>query len=236
MSGCATTQHSEHSAHWGYSGHEGPEYWGSLSSKYSSCDSGQNQSPVNIKNSIGSELTPLQMEYNSDASEIINNGHTIQINYLPGSNLTVNNHKYELKQFHFHTPSENHINDKSYSMEAHFVHANEEGNLAVVAVMFETKNKENETLKEIWALMPEKTGGINKLLPKLLIDGILPSNKEYYRFNGSLTTPPCSEGVLWLVMKQPISASRGQIQHFGHIIDVPNNRPIQNINTRTILK
>jgi len=235
VSGCATTQHSEHNIHWSYSGHEGPEYWGALSQKYSTCSAGVNQSPINLTEAIDSELTPLQMEYNSEAREIINNGHTIQVNYQPGSLLKINNHSYELKQFHFHSPSENHINGQSYPLEAHFVHADKKGNLAVVAVMFE-ESKENKTLREIWALMPEKTGKKNSQIPKILIDGILPSNKEYYRFNGSLTTPPCSEGVLWLVLKQTVTASKGQIQHFGHIIDVPNNRPVQSINARPILK
>ena len=103
-SGCATTQHSEHSAHWGYAGHEGPEYWGSLSPKYSTCSTGVNQSPVDLKNTVESELTPLKMMYSSDVSSITNNGHTIQVNFQPGSILSVSGHEYELKQFHFHSP------------------------------------------------------------------------------------------------------------------------------------
>lgn len=234
-SGCATTHHSEHSAHWGYSGHEGPEYWGSLSPKYSTCSTGVNQSPVDLKNTVESELTPLKLLYSSSVSNIVNNGHTIQVNFQPGSILSVSDHEYELKQFHFHSPSENHINGRSYPLEAHFVHADKEGNLAVVAVMFE-EGDENAALKDIWALMPEKAGAKNSQLPKISIEGILPNSRDYYRFNGSLTTPPCSEGVLWLVMKQSSSASKGQIQHFGHIINVPNNRPIQGTNARAILK
>ncbi len=109
--GCATT--IQHSSHWGYSGHEGPEYWGTLDAKYSSCDKGVNQSPVNLTGFIESELPSLELAYKAGAYEIINNGHTIQINYQSGSKLTVNGHSYELKQFHFHSPSENHINGKS---------------------------------------------------------------------------------------------------------------------------
>lgn len=241
LSGCATTQHSnqtlpeEHVSHWGYSGQEGPEFWGSLSSKNSACSAGVNQSPVNLTDFIESDLASLKMEYKSEASSIINNGHTIQVNYQPGSVLTVNEHSYELKQFHFHSPSENQIDGKSYPLEAHFVHADEKGNLAVVAVMFE-ENKENKTLKEIWALMPDKTDEENKNISNILIEGVLPSNREYYRFNGSLTTPPCSEGVLWLVMKETVSVGKGQIEHFGHTIELPNNRPVQGINSRAILK
>ena len=234
--GCATTtQHSEHKSHWGYTGHEGPEYWGDLKPKYSTCATGVNQSPVNLTNFIESELPPLKMVYKSNADNIVNNGHTIQVNYQPGSILTVSGHDYELKQLHFHSPSENHINSKSYSLEAHLVHADDKGNLAVVAVMFEDGN-ENKTMKDIWALMPEKSGAKNNQLSKISVEGILPTHRDYYRFNGSLTTPPCSEGVLWIVMKQALTASKGQVEHFGHIIDLPNNRPIQGINARAILK
>ena len=234
--GCATTtQHSEHKSHWGYTGHEGPEYWGDLKPKYSTCATGVNQSPVDLTNFIESELPPLKMMYTSNADNIVNNGHTIQVNYQPGSILTVSGHDYELKQLHFHSPSENHINSKSYSLEAHLVHADDKGNLAVVAVMFEDGN-ENKTMKDIWALMPEKSGAKNNQLSKIPVEGILPTHRDYYRFNGSLTTPPCSEGVLWIVMKQALTASKGQVEHFGHIIDLPNNRPIQGINARAILK
>jgi carbonic anhydrase len=232
-SGCATT--TQHNGHWGYSGHEGPEYWGALDPKYSTCDKGVNQSPVNLTGFTESDLSALELAYKPGGHEIINNGHTIQINYQSGSWLSVNSHSYELKQFHFHSPSENHINGKSYPMEVHLVHADTDGNLAVVAVMFEEGN-ENETLKEIWNTMPEIAGNKNALPAIISVDGILPVNREYYRFNGSLTTPPCSEGVLWLVMKQAVTITKEQITQFTQVMPQPTNRPVQPINARAILK
>ena len=162
--GCATTtQHASHNKHWSYTGQEGPEYWGALDPKYSTCDKGLNQSPINLTGFIESDLSPLELEYKLGGHEILNNGHTIQVNYQAGSKLSVNGHFYELKQFHFHSPSENHIDGKSYPMEMHLVHTDVEGNLAVVAVVFEEGNK-NETLKEIWNTMPEMAGN-KKALP-----------------------------------------------------------------------
>lgn len=235
MSGCSKNHDSDNNAHWGYSGQEGPEYWGSLSSQYSPCSDGVNQSPVNLTNFIDSELAALEMVYGTNANEVINNGHTIQVNYETGSTLSTNGLDYELIQFHFHSPSENHINGKSYPLEAHLVHAGSEGNLAVVAVMFE-EGDENETLGKIWDVMPENAGGKNSMSAKVSVEGILPTNRDYYRFNGSLTTPPCSEGVLWLVMKQSLTVSSEQVELFSNTMHHPNNRPVQPINARTILE
>ena len=234
-SGCASTQHTEHKTHWSYSGPEAPQYWGNLSDKFASCSKGVNQSPVDLSNFIEAELTPLTIDYRTAASNIINNGHTIQVNFPAGNTLIADGHSYELKQFHFHSPSENHINGQSYPLEAHFVHVDEQGNIAVVAVMFEV-GVENSSLKDIWALMPEKAMTKNSQLSGIAATSLFPENKDHYRFNGSLTTPPCTEGVLWLVMKYPVTVSAGQVEHFGHIIELPNNRPIQNTNARTILK
>ena len=236
MSGCATTvQHPASNTHWSYTGHDGPENWGELSTKYSTCSQGVNQSPINLSKFISADLAPLDLSYQSGGYEVVNNGHTIQVNYQPGSKLGINNHFFELKQFHFHTPSENHISGKSYPMEVHLVHADVAGNLAVVAVMFET-GKENKMLKRVWNSMPELSETKNKLNSPVSVKGILPSSKDYYRFNGSLTTPPCSEGVLWLVMKQPITVTKEQIQHYTQIMHQPTNRPIQPVNARPVLE
>ena len=233
--GCATTQHSSKDNHWSYTGHEGSEYWGTLNPKYSTCDKGVNQSPINLTEFIDSDLPSIGLTYKLGGHEILNNGHTIQVNYQSGSKLDVNGHIYELKQFHFHSPSENHINGKSYPMEVHLVHADTDDNLAVIAVMFE-EGSENKTVKEIWRTMPEVAGN-KKGLPSIVsVDRLLPVNQEYYRFNGSLTTPPCSEGVLWLVMKQPIAVSKEQITQFTDVMHQPTNRPIQPVNARPILE
>jgi len=222
-------------AHWGYTGHEGPEHWGKLDPKYSACSEGKNQSPVNLTGMIESDLSPININYKSGGNEILNNGHTIQLNYKPGSTITVNGHKFELKQFHFHSPSENIIEGHSYPMEAHFVHADKEGNLAVIAVMIKI-GKKNMELEKAWAHMPKNAGDKNTLPVSIDAVSLLPNNRDYYRFNGSLTTPPCSEGVWWLVMKDFDTASKEQIGKFSSAMGYPNNRPVQPVDARVILK
>jgi carbonic anhydrase len=221
--------------HWGYSGHEGPGHWGELDPKYSACSEGKNQSPVNLTGMIESDLPAIAISYQPGGNEVLNNGHTIQVNYKPGSTISVNGHEFELKQLHFHSPSENTIEGKSYPMEAHFVHADKEGNLAVIALMFKT-GEQNAELEKAWAHMPEKSGEKYELPKSVDANMLLPNDRDYYRFNGSLTTPPCSEGVWWLVMKSVSTASKEQIDAFSHTMHHPNNRPVQPANARAILK
>lgn len=219
--------------HWGYTGSEGPSHWGKLSPEFGTCEKGRNQSPVDLTRFVESDLSPLVFHYKEGGKEIVNNGHTVQINYEPGSELTLDGHTYELKQFHFHAPSENLIDGKSYPLEAHFVHADPEGNLAVVAVMF-TEGAANAALKKAWDHMPEKAG--EKAVADAVAEALLPADRDYYRYNGSLTTPPCTEGVTWLVMKHPVTASAEQIERFAHVMHHPNNRPVQHVNARPILQ
>ena len=221
--------------HWGYSGHEGPEHWGALDPKYSSCSEGKNQSPVNLAGMIESDLSPIVVSYQAGGTEILNNGHTIQVNYKPGSTISVSGHVFELKQFHFHTPSENTIEGLSFPMEAHFVHSDKDGNLAVIAVMFKAGEK-NAELDKAWAHMPEKIDEKYELPDNLDANMLLPQEHDYYRFNGSLTTPPCTEGVWWLVMKNFDTVSEKQIDKFSHMMHHPNNRPVQPTNARVILQ
>jgi carbonic anhydrase len=221
-------------AHWTYSGEAGPDNWAKLSPEYSAC-AGKNQSPINLTGFIEAKLKPIVFDYKGGSAEILNNGHTVQINVLPGSSISVDAIQFELKQLHFHAPSENLINGKSSPLEAHLVHADKDGNLAVVAVMA-TEGKANKALEKAWAQMPKKEGDKLSLPPGISPLGFLPPNREYYRYNGSLTTPPCSEGVRWLVMKHPISASKKQIEEFAHVMHHPNNRPLQAVNARPVLK
>ena len=222
-------------ARWGYSGSEGPAYWGELDPKYAACKDGKNQSPLDLTGMVASDLSPLTIDYRAGGYEILNNGHAIQVNYEAGSSLTVEGHQFELKQFHFHHPSENWIDGQSFPMEAHFVHADADGNLAVIALMF-TAGENNPELEKAWARMPGDSGQKAGLTQRMDAKRLLPSNPDYYRFNGSLTTPPCSEGVWWLVMKAYNSASKAQIEKFADTLHHPNNRPIQPVNARPILK
>ncbi|MFA7317847.1 MAG: carbonic anhydrase family protein [Sulfuricella sp.] len=222
-------------AQWKYSGHEGPEHWGELAPEFAACAKGVNQSPIDLKGAIEADLRPIKFDYASQASEILNNGHTIQANFAPGSTIKVDGMAFELKQVHFHAPSENLINGKSYPLEGHLVHANKDGHLAVVAVMYDT-GKANAGLAALWKQMPAEAGSPVALAAKVKGKDLLPARRDYYRFNGSLTTPPCSEGVRWLVMKDPVTASRAQIEQFSHVMHHPNNRPVQPVNARPVLQ
>ncbi len=219
---------------WAYSGEKGPENWANLHEDFGACN-GRNQSPIDLSGFIESDLPPIAFDYRPGGHETLNNGHTVQVNYSEGSHIIVDGVRFDLKQFHFHAPSENLIDGRSFPLEAHLVHADQSGNLAVVAVMF-VEGEANTTLATAWSRMPEHAGDTHELTPPIAAEGILPSNRDYYRFNGSLTTPPCSEGVRWLVMKSSISTSRDQIEVFSHAIHHPNNRPVQRVNARPILK
>lgn len=222
-------------AHWGYSGEHGPEHWGELDPAYSACGEGRNQSPINLTGFIESELEPVEIQYEAGGKQVVHNGHAIQVNFAPGSTIMLDGRAFKLKQFHFHAPSENHIDGKSFPMEAHLVHADKAGNLAVVAVMF-VEGEPNPAIASVWSYMPGIEGGKQLLPAGVSAEGILPSNRDYYRFSGSLTTPPCSEGVWWIVMKEPVTVSKDQIEKFVNVMGHPNNRPIQPLNGRPVLK
>ena len=222
--------------HWGYEeGQSGPQHWGELDEKFTICATGKSQSPVNLTGMIEGQLPDIKFKYQAGGELILNNGHTIQINYKPGSSITVSGQTFELKQFHFHSPSENTIVDHAFPMEAHFVHADTAGNLAVVAVMIEEGVK-NPELEKAWSRMPEKANDRQSVFINVDANKLMPSSLDYYRYNGSLTTPPCTEGVWWLVMKKSITASKDQIEKFTHTLHHPNNRPVQPINARMIVQ
>ncbi|SFV75947.1 Carbonic anhydrase [hydrothermal vent metagenome] len=227
-----------HSIHWGYTGAEGPEFWGDLDPKYSMCKKGHSQSPINIvkKDILKTDgLEPIKFNYHTSANEIINNGHTIQVNIKPGSSITIDNKSFELKQFHFHSPSENTIDGKFFPLEAHFVHIAKDGSIAVVAVLFEN-GKENPYIKKIWEKMPKEEAKEKFELSAQTINKLLPKDKKYYRFSGSLTTPPCSEGVRWFVLRKHPEVSMKEVMEFTHTLNYPNNRPTQPLNARKVLQ
>lgn len=226
--------HSEHAhkAHWSYEGEGAPENWAKIDKKFFMCKEGKNQSPINLTGFVASELPAIKFNYRLTSTEILDNGHTEQVNVKEGSSITVDEIEFDLKQFHFHTPSENNINGNSFPLEAHFVHASKNGQLAVVAVMFQ-EGQENDALKELWSVMPTEAGKHHAVDAKHL-DSLLPKDRDYYRFNGSLTTPPCTEGVRWLVMKNAVTLSKEQVEKFAKIMHMHNNRPIQPTNARLI--
>ena len=229
------TIHAAGESSWTYAGTTGPQHWGSLDAAFSACADGKTQSPINLTRMVESELKPIKFSYKPGGNEILNNGHTIQVNYAPGSSITVDGKSFELKQFHFHAPSENTIEGHSYPLEGHFVHADAQGNLAVVAVMYMAETKLAE-LDKAWKHMPAHAGEKKSLPAMINASALLPAKRDHYRFTGSLTTPPCSEGVRWLVMKTYKEISTQQIEAFTKVVHHPNNRPVQPINARAVLK
>jgi carbonic anhydrase len=222
--------------HWGYVGSEGPDNWGKLSPEFVTCEVGRNQSPVDIKDVIDANLPAIKFKYNMlSPADIVNNGHTVQVNLWSGGEITLDNELFTLKQFHFHTPSENTINGKHFPLEAHLVHLNEKNEIAVVAILFEP-GEDDELLATLWKDIPLQAGDSHQLDAKALsameFEGEL---KNYYRFNGSLTTPPCSEGVRWIVMKATRHISKAQLSLFEKALIQPNNRPVQPLNARVVV-
>jgi carbonic anhydrase len=231
----SATQSAEHPPHWGYAGEVGPEHWSEFESDFGACSSGRNQSPIDLSNFIEADLPKIAFDYKPGGHQVVNNGHAIQVNYNPGSKITVDQTDFELKQFHFHSPSENTINGKSFPMEAHFVHADAKGNLAVVALMFE-EGESNKLLEKVWPQVLQIENSKEALRPEVSAVDLLPANHGYYRYNGSLTTPPCSEGVRWFVLKHPAKASVEQLAVVGKALGQPNNRPVQPVGARPILE
>ncbi len=226
----------QHAPHWSYEGEEGPEHWGELSEDFSMCSEGWNQSPINLVNDVHANLPELKFEYYSSLVDEINNGHSIQQNIKPGSFVRIPERglSYELKQFHFHSPSEHTVDGKSFAMEIHFVHSDENGELAVVGVLID-EGEEHPVLSQLWAFMPENPGDTNQKPIGIEETNLLPPTREYYAYSGSLTTPPCTEGVSWVVLKTPIHASAEQIATFKNRVGQATNRPVQPIHARMIL-
>ena len=200
------------------------------------CEKGQNQTPIDIVGDYSVGLEKYTLDYGKTATEWFNNGHTVEVAFAAGNTLKVDGKTFELKQFHFHTPSENHIKGVSYPMEAHLVHISKDGKIAVLTVMF-TEGEKNPYMQKLINKMPKKKGDsydVRNL--NLKPEGILPANiAKYYRFNGSLTTPPCTEGVRWMVIKEPVQMSRVQFNAFEKILN-NNNRPLNPLNARKILE
>ncbi len=214
---------------WGYHGEHSPEHWGAVSA---TCAQGQNQSPIDINGVVKAELKELAFDYSGQAVSITNNGHTLQASVSEKNTLSVDGKAFELKQFHFHTPSENHVDGQSYPLEAHYVHADATGRLAVVSLFFKL-GEANPNLEKLLTLAPKAEQTVSLANP-FDVAALLPKEKQYYRFNGSLTTPPCSEGVRWLVLKQPLTISEAQVEKFEQLMG-HNNRPIQPLNARVVL-
>ena len=221
------------SPHWTYGPHEGPAEWGALSPEFATCGLGKHQSPIDIRDAKAADLPEIGFHYQQAPLAVIDNGHTIQVNYAPGSWIELGGVRYELVQFHFHKPSEEKIDGKQHAMVAHLVHKNADGKLAVVAVLLDGGGA-NAMIDSIWKNLPkEKQKEV--VVSNVTVDAgtLLPANHGYYTFQGSLTTPPCSEDVTWLVLKTPLKITSSEITRFGAIYPM-NARPTQAQNDRLI--
>lgn len=221
---------------WSYAGTNGPEHWGELDPAYATCSSGREQSPIDIHRTTKATLPALRFEYKRGPLRIINNGYTaVRVNYPRGNGnvLAVGDRRYELTQFHFHRPSEEYIRGRPYDMVIHLMHASSDGKIAAVAVLLRSGG-ENATIRELWAHMPQSAGQEHEI-PNLELDpsGLLPRDTAYYRYQGSLTAPPCTENVTWFVLKTPLELSAAQVSAFAQLY--PHDvRPIQALNGRIV--
>jgi carbonic anhydrase len=220
------------STHWDYDGEFGPENWGKINPAWAQCGKGSRQSPIDIRDGMKVNLDEIDFDYRPSSFSEIDNGHTVQVNVAGGNFITLGIERYELVQFHFHRPSEERINGKGTEMVIHLVHRGAGGKLAVVAVLLE-RGKANEALQTVWNNIPLEKGQLGS--PGIDLDPLemLPNRREYYTYMGSLTTPPCTENVLWLVMKQPMTASPAQMALFSRLYPL-NARPLQESGGRMV--
>jgi carbonic anhydrase len=223
----------EHS--WDYGDVLGPSHWGELQPNFATCKNGHHQSPIDIRNPKKTVLPPIHFEYKPSPLHIIDNGHTVMVNYSPGSFISVGDKRYTLKQFHFHRPSEEEINGKAFDMTVHLVHADDDGNLAVVAVLLH-EGEDGPLMHELWNHLPkEKDKEESFDSVQINLSQILPPDRGYYTFTGSLTTPPCREGVRWFVLKHPATISAEEIERFSQLYR-DNARPTQPLYDRVVLE
>ncbi|MBN1252857.1 MAG: carbonic anhydrase family protein [Bacteroidales bacterium] len=227
-----STKHAQtHEVHWTYQGENGPEHWAEI---VPNCNcGGLAQSPIDIGGDIiDVDLIELKTDYQTDSIDVINNGHTVQLNYQSGKFIFADE-VYNLTQFHFHTASEHTLNGVQFPMEAHLVHLTTDNKIAVIGIWFK-EGAENILLKKIIDKIPDQADETFKETLQIDIKNLFPVNKSYYHYVGSLTTPPCTEGVNWFVMKNPCEASKYQIEILKNSMPANNFRPVQDLNNRKI--
>lgn len=227
--------HASGEVHWDYAGANGPLAWADLKPEFATCGTGKRQSPINIDESqtLRGPAEAISFDYRPSSGSVVNNGHTIQIDVSGDNGIMVRGSRYQLVQLHFHHPSEERINFRSFAMVAHLVHKDYMGRLAVIAVLLEP-GAANAVINNFWTYMPLGPGD-RVMMPAGSVDlnGLLPKDQRYYQFMGSLTTPPCSEEVLWMILKQPVTLSHDQMRLFAQ--QYPNNaRPVQPTNGRVV--
>ncbi|MEO8278204.1 MAG: carbonic anhydrase family protein [Ideonella sp.] len=218
--------------HWDYRGEGGPESWGALQPDFATCANGTRQSPIDIRDGLRLELDPVQFDYAPSAIRVIDNGHTVQVNVAAGNSIEVMGRRFELVQFHFHRPSEERLDGRRFDMVVHLVHKDLEGKLAVVAVLL-NRGAAQPLIQTVWNNLPLEKGMDQPVRLPVDLNALLPQRRDYVTYMGSLTTPPCTEGVLWMVMKTPVEVSPEQIGIFSRLYPM-NARPLQDAGGRLI--
>ena len=230
----ADSNRNAKAGHWSYSGEVGPQAWGGIRPEFSACGNGQRQSPIDIREGLAVDLEPVKFRYQASNFGVIDNGHTVQVNMAPGNSMEVGGRRYELQQFHFHRPSEERIDGRQFEMSVHLVHKDTEGRLAVVAVLL-GKGAVQPVVQAVWNNLPLEKHQEQRARMQIDPTDLLPQDRRYYTYMGSLTTPPCSEGVQWVVMRQPVAAAPEQIDLFSRLYPM-NARPVQSAEGRRILQ
>ncbi|MGA5416096.1 carbonic anhydrase [Streptomyces pseudogriseolus] len=224
---------SQETAHWSYEGATGPEHWASLSEDYAACGTGRAQSPVDLDEDVAVGTgTPVAVHYRPVTAEVVNNGHTVQANVSAGSTVVVDGTTYRLRQFHFHLPSEHTEDGEHAVMEMHFVHEDDQGDVAVLAVLMEAA-KGHSAFTDLWKHLPAEEGGQSHLTRPIDLTRFLPRDRDQYRYEGSLTTPPCTEGVKWTVLDHEVRVTPGQVAEYRELFP-RSNRPVQPRNDREL--
>ena len=223
---------SPHSAEWSYAGDTGPERWACLSDENRLCGEGVEQSPVNISGCVAGDEGTVQLSYLGEAIQARNTGHTTYLDFGPGNELVVDGRRYELLGVHYHSPGEHQVDGESFAAELHLVHQDAEGNLAVVGLLFRAGGA-SSSIQAVLDAAPE-TGDAAPLERRVRAIDFVPARRAHYGYRGSLTTPPCSEGVRWLVMQAIGTVSAEQVARLQGLTGGPNNRPVQPIGNRTI--
>lgn len=222
---------TSHGPGWSYSGPNGPEYWGRLDAAWAACAAGQQESPIDLSGAVDADLGPLDLEWPKLPGRVFDTGHAIQVEASPGANLTMGGKGYQLLQFHVHQPSEHLLNGRRYPLEIHFVHTAPDGTLGVVGVFAEA-GVASPALQAVLNAAGAAAGA-----DRIAVDlpALLPDDRSYFRYAGSLTTPPCSETVDWAVLAEPISVSDAQIEAIARL-HPGNTRPLQPLNRRFLLR
>jgi carbonic anhydrase len=234
-SACSPQQAETASPHWTYEGEEGPSHWGGLDESYATCSAGKSQSPIDVLQPSEQDLTNILFHYQPSTVNILNNGHTVQVDYDPGSYIELDGTRYDVVQFHYHAPSEHTLSGVSFPAELHIVHRSADGNLAVVGILLQ-EGTENAAYQPFISNLPAEPTEPKDAGVSINAIDLLPSVQTTFRYSGSLTTPPCTEGVNWLLMTTPVELSVQQLTALDSLFETGNNRPVQPINDRTLVE